>query len=125
MFHIIQAYRRIAGEELGKELDIVITEMRTGNRNEAIANFENRIDSPLVSELCRGLVGVDRGDDMRAYLIAVEMHAKDLKVSNLKKEASRRPEKLAVASFALFGAMLAMYAAIIIVQFVSGVNALM
>ncbi|HEX2938967.1 MAG TPA: hypothetical protein VHO66_08625 [Ruminiclostridium sp.] len=122
LYNVIKSYRKVAGKELGEELDVLLTDMRTSNREDALLRFESRINSRLVSEVVRGLINVCRGNDMSAYLCAVEMHARDFKIANLKKEAEKRPEKLTAASFLLFGAMLAMLAAVIIAECLKGGN---
>lgn len=106
---MIQGYREIAGTEFGKELDILITDMRTKNREAALIDFECRINSPLVSELIRGLIGLEHGEDMKAYLTNVEVRMNEYEVAALKKEAAKRPEILMPASWLLFGGIVATY----------------
>ena len=64
---ILTSYRRIAGKEFGAELDQTIADMKTGNYEQALLHFEARVDSPLLSDVTRGLIGVLRGDDQRMY----------------------------------------------------------
>ena len=64
---ILTSYRRIAGKEFGAELDQTIADMKTGNYEQALLHLEARVDSPLLSDVTRGLIGVLRGDDQRMY----------------------------------------------------------
>lgn len=103
---MIQGYREIAGDALGAELDVLLTDMRTGNNEMAFINLESRIDSPLVSELVRGLIGLEHGEDMQAYLINVEARMNQHEIAALKREAEKRPEKLVPVGWLLLASIL-------------------
>lgn len=46
LYNVISAYRKVAGPELGDELDILLTKMKSGNVQTALIYFENRLGSP-------------------------------------------------------------------------------
>jgi hypothetical protein len=119
---IIHGYRKVAGEALGKELDILYADMRTKNHEAALIDFESRIDSPLVSELVRGLIGLERGEDMQAYLLNAEARMNEHEVATLEKEAAARPDRLAPASWALFASIMFLYMAVLGVQLFSSIR---
>lgn len=106
---ILVSYRKVCGDELMHELDMTIADMKTGNYEVALKNFEMRIPSVGLSEIIRGLLAVIRGDDQRGYF---EMLAHDLAVSEkerLKRIALKRPDKLKFATVLMVISFLAMY----------------
>lgn len=106
---ILVSYRKICGDELMHELDMTIADMKTGNYEVALKNFEMRIPSVGLSEIIRGLLAVIRGDDQRGYF---EMLAHDLAVSEkerIKRIALKRPDKLKLATILMVISFLAMY----------------
>jgi tight adherence protein C len=119
---IIQDYRKIAGKELGNEIDILLTDMRTGNHEAALIAFECRINSSLVSELVRGLIGLEHGEDMKSYLISVEARMNEHEIAELKKAAAKRPDLLAPANFLLLGCIIVIYLSVLGIQFVSSLK---
>ncbi len=119
---MLQGYREVSGKELGSELDVLITDMRTSNPEAALINFESRINSPLVSELVRGLIGLEQGEDMRFYLQSVETRMNEREIAELKKEAEMRPEKLEPANWLLLGSVLLNFAVILGTQIFQNIN---
>ncbi len=55
LFRVLKSYRKVAGKELGDELDILLLEMETGNVQNALTHFETRIGSVGVGRLCMAL----------------------------------------------------------------------
>jgi len=119
---MISGYREIAGEDLGKEMDILIADMRTGNPEAALISFESRMDSPVVSELVRGLIGIYQGEDMRAYMVSLEARMTEREISTLKKEASKRPDSLEPANWMLAASIMVVFAAVLGVQLVENIG---
>ena len=64
---LLTSYRRIAGPHLGQELDTTVADMRTGNYENALLHFQNRVGSTMLSDIVRGLIGTLRGDDQQMY----------------------------------------------------------
>jgi hypothetical protein len=65
---VIGSYRKVAGPELGGELDILLVEMQSGNVQSALVHFENRIGSPEAFRLCAALSDMSLGVDQTATL---------------------------------------------------------
>ncbi len=91
---ILSSYRRVAGRDFGAELDKTIADMKTGNYERALLNFESRVSSTLLSDVVRGLIGSLRGDDQRMYFKIICFDMRQIEHSNLKKEASKRPKQI-------------------------------
>lgn len=110
---LLQTYRRVAGKDLGIELDRTIAEMKTGNYETALLRFEARIGNPLLSDIVRGLVGSLRGDDQRVYFKMLCFDAKQIAQAELKKEAAKRPAQIRKYSMLMLICILLIYVVVL------------
>ncbi len=121
---IMDNYKRGAGEVFASELDILAADMRSGSYEAALTRFEARINSPLLSDIVRGLIGVLRGDDGAVYFQMLSHDMKQLELQRLKAKAMKIPPKIRKFSFALLMCFLFMYLAIIVFEIVSSLGGL-
>ncbi len=119
---ILERYKRNAGKSLKRELDITIADMKTGNYETALTRFETRIQSPMLSDVVRGLISVIRGDDATVYFQLLAHDFKALELQKLKNEAAKRPGKIRKYSFFMLGCMLLMYMVIVGIAIVQGMR---
>ena len=110
VYYVLGRYRHVAGPAMRKELDILLADMATGDREIALNRFESRLSSDHASALCRALVGIDKGEDMQVYLDELDVQLREWEWNRLKAEAAKRPDELRPASLALLGSMLVLYA---------------
>lgn len=110
VYYVLDRYRHVAGPAMRKELDVLLADMATGDRQIALNRFESRLSSEHASALCRALVGIDKGEDMQIYLDGLDVQLQEWEWNRLKSEAAKRPDELRPASLALLGSMLALYA---------------
>ena len=87
--------------------------MRSGSYEAALTRFEARLNSPMLSDVVRGLIGVLRGDDSAAYFQLLNHDFKQLELQRLKKEAQKIPPKIRIFSFLMLLCFLMTYLAII------------
>ena len=113
---ILTAYRRIAGKDFGAELDQTIADMKTQNYEQAILRFEGRVDSPLLSDVTRGLIGVLRGDDQRMYFQMICFDMRQLEQNKLKKEAAKRPRQIQHYSMLMLICIIIIYMVVLCVE---------
>lgn len=102
---IFESYRKICGETMQHELDVTLADMKTGSYESALRRFESRLQSQSLSEIIRGLLGVLRGDDQRAYF---DMLVHDLVIKErerLKRKAAERPNKIKLFTILTLGAI--------------------
>lgn len=102
---IFESYRKICGETMQHELDVTLADMKTGSYESALRRFESRLQSQSLSEIIRGLLGVLRGDDQRAYF---DMLVHDLVIKErerLKRNAAERPNKIKLYTILTLGAI--------------------
>ena len=111
---MVESYKRNAGQTFAAELDILTADMRSGSYEAALTRFEARFNSPLLSDIIRGLIGVLRGDNGVAYFQMLSHDMKQLELQRLKAQAMKIPPKIRVFSFLMLMCFLMTYLAIIV-----------
>ena len=96
---ILENYKRHAGPDFARELDVLTADMRSSSYEAALVRFEGRLASPMLSDIVRGLIGVLRGDDGRIYFQMLSHDMKQLELQQLKAQAAKIPPKIRVYSF--------------------------
>ena len=115
---MLEHYKKNASEEFAKELDIVTADMRSSSYEAALTRFESRLNSPMLSDITRGLIGVLRGDDGGMYFQMLSHDMKQLELQRLKAEALKIPPKIRVFSFLMLMCFLMMYMVVIIFEII-------
>lgn len=110
---MLENFRKSAGPAFAGELDVLAADMRSSNYEAALVRFEARLNSPMASDVVRGLVGVLRGDDGAMYFQMLAHDFKQLELQKLKAEAQKIPGKIRVFSFLMLMCFLMTYLAII------------
>ena len=110
---IIENFKKNAGAAFAGELDILAADMRSSSYEAALTRFEARLNSPMLSDVVRGLIGVLRGDDSAVYFQMLAHDFKQLELQKLKSEAQKIPPKIRVFSFIMLLCFLLTYLAII------------
>lgn len=96
---MFKKYLRNAGDDLRRELSITIADMNSGNQELALSRFEARIQSPMLSELVRGLISLTKGDDVRTYFSTLSYNFRKEEIEKLRKEALKIPQKIKKYSY--------------------------
>lgn len=120
---LLVSYRRIAGPHLGKELDTTIADMKTGNYENALLRFQNRVGSTMLSDIVRGLIGTLRGDDQQMYFKMLVFDMRQIEQNNLKKEAAKRPKQMQKYSMMMLFCILLIYVVVLSVEVVGSIGA--
>ena len=118
------AYRRVADKEFGAELHQTIADMKTGIYENALLKMEKRINSPLMSDVIRGLIGVLRGDDQRVYFKMLTFDMRQLEQNNLKKEAMKRPQAMQKYCMFMMFCILLIYGVVLVTEVVANIGIL-
>lgn len=113
---ILENFKKNVGEEFGNELDILTADMRSSSYEAALTRFEARINSPMLSDITRGLIGVLRGDEGGVYFQMLAHDIKQLELQRLKAQAMKIPPKIRVFSFIMLMCFLMTYMAIIVYE---------
>lgn len=90
---MLEHYKENAGEMFQKELDIVCADMRSSSYEAALTRFEARLNSPQLSDVVRGLIGVLRGDDGVVYFQMLTHDFKQAELQRLKAKAAKSRRK--------------------------------
>ena len=91
---MLEHYKENAGAAFRKELDIVCADMRSSSYEAALTRFEARLNSPQLSDVVRGLIGVLRGDDGAVYFQMLTHDFKQTELQRLKAKAAKIPPKI-------------------------------
>ena len=110
---MLERFKGNAGPALTGELDILLADMRSSNYEAALTQFEARLNSPMLSDVVRGLIGVLRGDDSSVYFQMLAHDFKQIELQRLKAQAQKIPPKIRVFSFVMLVCFLLTYLAII------------
>ena len=110
---MLERFKENAGTALTSELDVLLADMRSSNYEAALTRFEARLNSPMLSDVVRGLIGVLRGDDSAVYFQMLSHDFKQMELQRLKAQAQKIPPKIRVFSFAMLMCFLLTYLAII------------
>lgn len=101
LISFFEKYRSVAGPTLGRELDRLLFEMRTGNHAAALRNLDARLQIPSLSALISILCGVHMGVDPKTSLLLLEQDMRTRQRERLRREAGKRPDRIKAASFLL------------------------
>jgi len=121
---MLEHYKENAGTDFRRELDIVCADMRSSSYEAALTRFEARLNSPQLSDVVRGLIGVLRGDDGAVYFQMLTHDFKQAEFQRLKAKAAKIPPKIRVYSFAMLMCFLATYFVIIIYEIIRSMETL-
>ena len=124
VIYMIKSYIPNAGELLKEELNITVADMSSSNYESAITRLEGRIGSPMVSDVCRGLIGVLRGDDMAIYWSALSLKFADVHRQQLKQRANKVPKKVKRLSVCLLACFMLIYVVVILYQIAGSLSLL-
>lgn len=113
---ILENFKKNAGSDFGAELDILTADMRSSSYEAALTRFEARLNSPMLSDVVQGLIGVLRGDDSAVYFQMLAHDFRALELQRLKGQAQKIPPKIRVFSFVMLMCFLMTYLVIIAVQ---------
>ncbi len=119
---ILENFKKNAGAEFASELDILTADMRSSSYEAALTRFEARFNSPMLSDITRGLIGVLRGDDGGMYFQMLTHDMKQLELQRLKAQAMKIPPKIRVFSFLMLMCFLMTYMAIIAYEIIASLG---
>ena len=119
---ILENFKKNAGSDFGAELDILTADMRSSSYEAALTRFEARFNSPMLSDITRGLIGVLRGDDGAVYFQMLSHDMKLLELQRLKAQAMKIPSKIRVCSFFMLMCFLLTYMVIIVYEIITSLG---
>lgn len=124
VLRILENYKKHAGPDFCRELDVLTADMRSSSYEAALIRFEARMGSAIVSDIVRGLIGILRGDDGRMYFQMLSHDLKAMELQRLKAKAAKIPPKIRVFSFVMLMCFMMTYIVIIVYQIIHSLGAL-
>ena len=124
VLYMLESYLENAGPELGHELKITTADMRSGNYEAAITRLEARVGSGMMSDICRGLIGILRGDDTAMYWASLSVKFNDVQRQQLRMQAQKVPRKVKRLSMCLLVCFMLIYIVVILEQIMSSIGVL-
>lgn len=119
---MMENYKKNADPAFASELDVLTADMRSSSYEAALTRFEARLNSPMLSDVVRGLIGVLRGDDSAVYFQMLAHDFKALELQRLKGQAQKIPPKIRIFSFVMLMCFLLSYMAIIVMEILSSLD---
>jgi len=110
---MLESYRTGAGEEFGRELDITVADMRSGNDEAALTRLEARVGSSALSDVVRGLIGILHGEDNGVYWANLSLKFSEAGRQNLREQAGKVPKRVRRLSLVLLGCFFLIYIVVI------------
>lgn len=110
---MLESYRTGAGEEFGRELDITVADMRSGNDEAALTRLEARVGSSALSDVVRGLIGILHGEDNGVYWANLSLKFSETGRQNLREQAGKVPKRVRRLSLVLLGCFFLIYIVVI------------
>lgn len=118
----MERYRKIAGDDFKYDLDILITDLKTGNTEEALQRFDERVNIPQLSTFISGVIGTSKGIDQETFFYLMEQDMKILARENIKREIAKRPGKIKKATIAVGVMMFLLYLYPILIDLKNGLG---
>ena len=120
--NIMWDFSKNARPEMKHELDITVADMASGNEEAAITRLETRVGSPMMSDVCRGLMTLIHGDVAINYWDTIAAKFSDIQRNRLKAEAQKAPRKVKRLSMCLLVCFMLIYVVVIVVQIMNSVS---
>lgn len=124
VLRILENYKKHAGPDFCRELDVLTADMRSSSYEAALIRFESKMGSAIISDIVRGLIGILRGDDGRMYFQMLSHDLKAMELQRLKAKAAKLPPKIRVFSFVMLMCFMLTYIVIIVYQIIHSLGAL-
>ena len=124
VLYMLESYAANAGAEMQHELNITVADMRSGNYEAALTRLESRVGSSMMSDVCRGLIGILRGDDTALYWTSLSLKFNDIQRQQLRLQAQKVPRKVKRLSMCLLFCFMLIYIVVIVAQIMSSIGVL-
>lgn len=119
---ILENFKKHAGAKFAYELDVTCADMRSSSYEAALTRFESRLNSPQLSDIVRGLIGVLRGDDGTVYFQMLAHDFKLIELRKLKALAQKIPPKIRIFSFIMLMCFIMTFLAIMAMEILNSLG---
>lgn len=122
VLYMLDNYKTGANPELKRQLEITTADMRSGNYESAITRLEARVGSAMLSDVCRGLQGILRGDNTTVYWSSLAVKFADNQRQIMRKRAMKAPERVRRLSMCLLLCFMLIYVVVMVSQVLSSLD---
>lgn len=119
---ILESFKKSTTPALADEISITCADMRSGGYEVALMRWEARVNSPMLSDVVRGLISVIRGDDGVMYFQMLSHDFKQAELRKLKAQAQKIPGKIRIFSMIMLMCFIATYLIVIAVQVIQSLG---
>ncbi len=106
---ILERYRSSAGELFRDEIEITISEMKSGSQEAALNHLAGRVGSSMLSQIVQGFLGVIRGGNEVLYFGLLTHDFQNSDYQKLQKEIIKRPGEMRKYFWLMLGCFIATY----------------
>lgn len=93
---LLEIYETIAGKGLKYDIEVLIMDLKSGNFEDGMLDFEKRLGNAYVSRLSKSLVSMNRGDNQEAALNHLLSDMALLAKETMQRELNKRPGKVKI-----------------------------
>lgn len=104
-----EKYRHVAGKAMERELIQLLLDMKTGNPEAALREWDARLGIPSLSAFVGILCSAYQGIDQRTNLLVLEQDIRARERENLRREVQKRPGRVKAAALILTLLMIIMF----------------
>lgn len=119
---IIENYLNAANSALKKELLKLLADLKTGNIDEALLNFDMRLNIPHLSNFISATRAALEGEMQNSALDAITMDMEFYEYETAKKYAAEKPGKMGKATMAVVVSMIFFIMVILFCSLYMGLN---
>lgn len=91
---LLETYQTIAGQGLKYDIEVLIMDLKSGNFEEGMTEFDKRLGNSYVSRLSKTLIAVNRGDDQSSMLNYLLSDMGLLAKGMMQRELNKRPGRV-------------------------------
>ena len=122
---IFENFKMSTNEHFKREIENLLVDMRLTSYETALMRFENSINSTMLSEVVRGLIGMLNGDDNSEYFRMLSYKFKNFELNRLEKEAQKIPGRVTKFSMLMMVCMILLCAVAITLQIVNNAGTIL
>lgn len=91
---LLETYQTISGSGLKYDIEILIMDLKSGNFEDAMTEFDKRVGNAYVSRLVKSLISVNRGDNQESSLNYLVSDMATLAKEMMQRELNKRPGRV-------------------------------
>ncbi|GEM_PF-434600 len=95
---LLETYETIAGKGLKYDIEVLIMDLKSGNFEEGMMDFDKRVGNAYISRLAKALISANRGDNQDSALNYLLSDMGVLAKETMQRELNKRPGRVKALS---------------------------